>query len=189
MSPAGVVIVALWIVWLVTWVLVGLFSDRAVVRQGIGGRLAHNALLWAGAYVLVGQAAWLRPIARPLLREPAWTAWSAVAVACVGFAWMWWARWHIGRLWSGAVTLKAGHRIVRSGPYRLTRHPIYTGLMLAAVASAVVRDAWTGVVGLALITLGVLLKIKQEEALLLSTFGAEYERYRHDVPALIPGIV
>jgi protein-S-isoprenylcysteine O-methyltransferase Ste14 len=186
MPTPGAAILTLWFVWLVTWWAAAAWSAPARVRQSARDRLSHNVLTWGGALCFVAQAAWLSPLFRPLVFEPRWLSWGAVAVAALGFAWMWWARWHIGRLWSGAVTLKTGHRVVQSGPYRFTRHPIYSGLLLAIVATTIVRDAWMGVLGLALFTTGILLKIRQEERLLMSHLGADYEAYRSRVPMLIP---
>ena len=59
-------------------------------------------------------------------------AWICVVLVAIGLAFSWWARLHLGRLWSGTVTAKAEHRVIDTGPYRLVRHPIYTGLLLAS---------------------------------------------------------
>jgi protein-S-isoprenylcysteine O-methyltransferase Ste14 len=56
-----------------------------------------------------------------------------------------WARVHIGRNWSGVVTIKEGHELVDTGPYALVRHPIYTGLLVAFIGSAFARGNWSGV--------------------------------------------
>jgi len=110
----------------------------------------------------------------------------AVGVAAVGFAYAWWARIHLGRLWSSTVTLKADHAIVRSGPYALTRHPIYTGLLLAVIATAVVEHTVGAVIGTGFMITGFVVKLRQEEHLLTQHFGAAYDAYRRDVPALVP---
>ena len=56
-----------------------------------------------------------------------------------GILFAWWVRIHLGRLWSGAITRKEGHRVVDSGPYGLVRHPIYTGLLAATFTTAAPR--------------------------------------------------
>jgi protein-S-isoprenylcysteine O-methyltransferase Ste14 len=89
-------------------------------------------------------------------------------------------------MWSAVVTLKAEHRIVKTGPYTLTRHPIYTGLLLALVGTALVRDTVAGLIGCALIVTGFVLKLRQEERMLIEHFGQDYRVYRKQVPALIP---
>ena len=76
---------------------------------------------------------------------------------------------------------------MRQGPYRYVRHPIYTGLLLALFGTALETGAWRGVVGFALVTLGVLYKYRIEEQFLVRKFGDEYRRYQAEVPALVPG--
>jgi protein-S-isoprenylcysteine O-methyltransferase Ste14 len=93
---------------------------------------------------------------------------------------------HLGRLWSGSVTLKEEHVIVRTGPYGLTRHPIYTGLLLALIGTVLVRGTLGAVLGFFLIAIGIWVKVRQEEQLLISHFGDAYRAYRTAVPALVP---
>ena len=99
-----------------------------------------------------------------------------------------WARVEIGRFWSGTVALKAEHALIRGGPYAITRHPIYSGLLLALVGTALTRDTEAAFFGLPLLFAGLFVKAKQEESLLLERFGPEYEKYRAEVPALVPHI-
>ena len=167
-SPANVALV-LWVLWFASWMAAAGWSSAAVARQPSAARLRHGVLVGLGAYFLFGYAQ--APLLhRPLLPLP------------------WWARIHIGRLWSGAVTLKAGHTIVRSGPYAFTRHPIYTGLLVAAAATAVVFNQVQSVLGFALMTAGFVVKLRQEERLLEGHFGHAYRDYRSEVKALVPGI-
>ncbi len=125
---------------------------------------------------------------RALFPDMRWVSWAGVVLVAAGLAYAALARVHLGRLWSGSVTLKADHAIVRSGPYRLTRHPIYTGLLLALIGTVLTRDMVAPLAGFLLVTIGVALKIRQEEALMLDTFGDAYRAYQHEVPALIPGL-
>jgi protein-S-isoprenylcysteine O-methyltransferase Ste14 len=115
--------------------------------------------------------------------------WMLFALAALGFAVCWWARVHLGRLWSGLVTLKEGHRIVDTGPYGLVRHPIYTGVMFAAVATAFVRANPAGFVGAVLLILGFSMTARIEEGFLRAQLGADlYDDYSRRVGMLIPGV-
>ncbi|HZI89483.1 MAG TPA: isoprenylcysteine carboxylmethyltransferase family protein [Candidatus Polarisedimenticolia bacterium] len=116
------------------------------------------------------------------------TAWIGFLITFLGMALTWWARVYLGRNWSGTVTLKEGHELVRTGPYRLTRHPIYTGLILALAGTALARDTVGGWLGLGLIVLGFVLKLRGEERLLTEHFGEAYRAYQAEVPQLIPGL-
>jgi protein-S-isoprenylcysteine O-methyltransferase Ste14 len=113
--------------------------------------------------------------------------WSMIVLATAGFAFAWWARIHLGRLWSGFVTRKAGHRIVDTGPYRLVRHPIYTGIDTAALALLVVKATPLAIAGFVLIVWGYWIKARIEERFLREELGTEaYNVYAQRVPMLVP---
>jgi len=176
----------LWDLWMLSWLLAAAWSARTVARQPLSARLAHITLLCAGAVLLFRRPSTLTWLHRPLLAIPPWAAWVAVGFVFAGFAFAWWARLHLGRNWSGTVTLKAEHALVRSGPYGITRNPIYTGLLLSLVATAIIRNELAAVIGFVLILTALLIKIRQEERLLAGHFGPAYAAYRADVPPLIP---
>lgn len=121
-----------------------------------------------------------------LFRWSPWAFWAAAVVTAAGLAFAVWARVHIGRNWSGTVTLKQGHELVVSGPYALVRHPIYTGLLLAIVGSALARGEWRGVLAVAIAWAALWRKLRLEERWMVEAFGERYEGYRQRVPALIP---
>jgi protein-S-isoprenylcysteine O-methyltransferase Ste14 len=118
-----------------------------------------------------------------------WTgAWVCVALIAIGLGFTWWARIYLGRLWSGRVTRKAEHRVVDTGPYALVRHPIYTGLLLAALATAAAKGTVLGIAGFAMLLLGLTLKARLEERWLAGELeGGAYADYRRRVPMLVPG--
>jgi protein-S-isoprenylcysteine O-methyltransferase Ste14 len=84
--------------------------------------------------------------------------------------------------------VKVGHTLITSGPYRSVRHPIYSGMTLALVGSALATGAPYGFVGLALILFGFLVRVGQEEALMRETFPGEYDDYSRHTARLIPGV-
>jgi protein-S-isoprenylcysteine O-methyltransferase Ste14 len=184
-SPSTVM-AALWLVWLAGWWLGALKTARTVTRQSPGSQLTYSIFTWAGAALLFFNA--MRGGLFSLVLYPATRiiAWIGVVLVAVGLAYSVWARLHLGKMWSAVVTLKAEHRIVRTGPYTITRHPIYTGMLLALVGTALVRDTVAGLIGCALIAIGFVLKLRQEERMLTEHFGDDYRVYRQQVPALIP---
>ena len=103
-----------------------------------------------------------------------------------GLAFSVWARVHLGTNWSGEVTVKQGHELIRSGPYAWVRHPIYTGLILALLGTAVTTNRVAAVLGMAIIVASFVLKLRAEEVFMRETFPGEYERYAAAVPALVP---
>ncbi len=182
----GIVVVALWAGWALSWLAAALWSDRAEKRVGLGNEIGYRLVLIAGAVALAVPAHGYRGPLR--LWSPGWTgAWICVVLIAAGFAFCWWARLHLGRLWSGSITKKADHRVVDSGPYGLVRHPIYTGVLLATFATMAVKGTVWGMLGATLITLGLYLKARMEESWLRQELGAEaYDGYRRRVPMLVP---
>lgn len=102
----------------------------------------------------------------------------------IGFALI--ARLYLGRNWSGIVAIKVDQQLIPRGPYSLTRHPIYTGMLVAALGSAIAIGEVGGLLGLVLITTGFLLKVHLEEIYLSQQFGSKYAAYRQHVKTLIP---
>ena len=104
----------------------------------------------------------------------------------LGLGFSLWARIYLGRNWSGAVRISEGHELIRSGPYASIRHPIYSGLLLAILGTAVVIGRWRGIIGFIIATLGFAYKAKREERLLSQEFGSAFEEYRSHMGFFIP---
>jgi protein-S-isoprenylcysteine O-methyltransferase Ste14 len=179
------VLQALWLAWFLGWLLAARVTAQTVTRQSVKSRLAHSVFVWAGALLLFVQPR-SGILFRPLLPASPVITWGGVALVALGLGFTAWARAHLGRLWSASVTLKAEHALIRTGPYALTRHPIYSGLLLALAGTALVRSTPAALLGLILLVLGFVLKLRQEERLLSDHFGSAYQDYRDRVPALLP---
>jgi protein-S-isoprenylcysteine O-methyltransferase Ste14 len=177
---------ALWLAWALYWCAAALNNKTTQRREPAGSRLFHVICLLLGA-VLIG---W-HDMPWPWLSRRLWPAsltlyWIGVALLVGGLGFAVWARVHLGRNWSGAVTVKQDHELIRSGPYALVRHPIYSGLLLALLGTVLASGTLRALIGLALIVTAVARKVRTEESFMRETFGADYERYRQQVPALIP---
>lgn len=98
------------------------------------------------------------------------------------------ARRHLGRNWSGQISIKVDHELIRSGPYRKLRHPIYTGLLAMYAGAALVTGTWLALGGFAVAVFAYARKIRLEEKNLRVAFGAEYDAYRQESWALVPGL-
>jgi protein-S-isoprenylcysteine O-methyltransferase Ste14 len=187
MSVAGLNIIALmWLAWLVYWFIAGRNVKTARQIESPGSRAAHILPLVIACWLL-----WPARLPGDFLSQPI-IAWNdalypigAVLVAA-GLLFACWARYVLGRNWSGVVTVKEDHELIRSGPYRFVRHPIYTGLLLAFIGSALARDQWRGVLAVVIVWLALWRKYRVEERLMEQTFGDAYRRFREETPALIP---
>jgi len=113
---------------------------------------------------------------------------AGVMVQAIGTFLAVWARRHLGRNWSGAIAIKVEHQLIRSGPYRLLRHPIYTGLLAMYIGPAIVTGEWHALIGVAMAAFAYWRKIRLEEATLEVAFGPDYEAYRRGTWALVPGL-
>ncbi len=105
--------------------------------------------------------------------------WAGIALAI-------WARYHLAEYWSARVTIKEDHRLIRTGPYTHLRHPIYSGLILATIGSAVAIDEWRCILGLCLVVLGYCLKAKKEETMLSHQFGDAFRDHQKHTGFLLP---
>lgn len=97
-----------------------------------------------------------------------------------------WARWVLGRNWSAAVSLKQSHVLIRSGPYARIRHPIYSGVVLGLVGTALAIGEWRALVAVSSLFLSWLLKSRKEEALLASAFGPAFIEHRSQTGMFLP---
>jgi protein-S-isoprenylcysteine O-methyltransferase Ste14 len=187
-SVMSMLIPALWIGWIAYWWLAGLRTHAVRRKESVSSLLSHTLPLAIGAAMLASPRwtpAWLSERAYPPTLP---TYWIGVAALIAGLALSVWARRHLAGWWSSAVTLKEGHELIRSGPYRWTRHPIYTGLLLGVLGTAVALAEWRGFVAAGLIGAALFRKIAIEERFLRAAFPGDYDRYRAEVAALVPFI-
>ncbi|HEX4046255.1 MAG TPA: isoprenylcysteine carboxylmethyltransferase family protein [Elusimicrobiota bacterium] len=143
-----------WLVWALSWFAAAFWSDRAAKRPGFGAEALYRGVTVAGVILLFWPGRRLSEFAFRLWTTNAAAGWALAGVTVLGFLFCWWARLHLGRLWSGWVTKKAGHRIVDTGPYAIVRHPIYTGLTASSFATAALKGTALALAGAALMTLG-----------------------------------
>ncbi len=177
-----------WIAWLFSWIAAAFWANRTEKRAVTWDTALYQIIILVGAALMTPWAA------RRLHMQQLWHVGYGGAMALAfltlaGLLFTWWARVHLGRLWSGTITRKIGHRVIDTGPYALVRHPIYTGLIFALFATAIAQATILALAGAALIAFGLWLKARIEERFLTAELGADaYGAYRRRVPMLVPGI-
>jgi protein-S-isoprenylcysteine O-methyltransferase Ste14 len=182
-----IALAVLWSGWWLSWWAAAAWSDRAVSRPPRRHQIVYRLCAMAGVVLLFGAYQHDFRSEIVLWHTADAVAWAMVVSAAAGFAFTWWARVHLGRLWSTSVTRKADHHIVDTGPYGIVRHPIYTGITLASIATAAMRGTVAGWAGAAIMTLGWYIKARLEEGFLRQELGeADYDAYARRVPMLIP---
>jgi protein-S-isoprenylcysteine O-methyltransferase Ste14 len=198
---AGRSIAAAWLLWGVVWVVLALRAKPAVRREGLGSRLAFTLpvalsmlLLLLGKRTHLGTALqgagppWSWLFLRFIRFYPG-VVWIGAPLTLLGTALAFWARFELAGNWSASVTLKQDHELIQDGPYRLVRHPIYTGALLAIAGTACAIGQWRGLLGLALTFGAVCYRTTLEERLMVATFGDDYRHYQSRVRRLIPFIL
>jgi len=186
-TVSSVVIASCWGLFVFVWVAGALYNLRrmGLVRRARGPR-ALVLIVGVGAWRVlrfVPEVDWQRA-------RVGWPAVRAVGASMllVSTAFALWARFVLGVLWSSAAVVKQGHVLRTNGPYAITRHPIYTGILGMLLGTALLEGigAW-GVVFLVALA-AVEGRIMTEERLLTEAFGEQYPRYRAAVPQLVPGL-
>jgi protein-S-isoprenylcysteine O-methyltransferase Ste14 len=118
-----------------------------------------------------------------------WPFWLGAAVTIAGLLFAVWARVHLGRNWSRSVTIKQGHELITTGPYAVVRHPIYTGILIGFLGTAIALSQVRGIIVCALIFLVFWAKFRMEEQWMRSRFGETYTAYAHRTAALVPYVL
>ncbi len=195
-------IVFVWFVWLASWLAAASWAKTTVKTPARRSEYPYRLLQGLGfamVFASLGQsqdyspepgisAAVLSFLFTQLWDFPWVAGWIAVLLALGGFAFAWWARLHLGTLWSSSITRKEDHTIIDTGPYGFVRHPIYAGLLLSTIALTAVSGRLLAVIGLFAVAVGIFLKARLEERFLSAELGSEaYAAYRKRVPMLVPG--
>jgi protein-S-isoprenylcysteine O-methyltransferase Ste14 len=179
---------AMWLSWAAYWWISSRDVKPTVRREALWSRLSYIGPLIIAAILLSVPH---MPI--PILGErfvSATVGSFAVASALTGAGLLFaiWARRYLGPNWSGTVTIKEDHQLITSGPYAIVRHPIYAGLLIALVGSALAIGEWRAVVAVVLASLSFIRKLRLEERWMHQQFGDAYGAYCQRVPALFPFI-
>lgn len=180
---------AMWLSYVTYWWAKSTNVKAAERHEPASSRIVRLILMACAVALL-----WASSVPLPLLNERflppgAWCFWIGAAVAGGGLLFSVWARRHLGKNWSQAVAVKEGHELITSGPYALVRHPIYTGLLLGLLGSAVAGGEWRGLLAVALVFGALWNKLKLEERWMREHFGESYAAYSRRVAALVPYII
>ena len=192
MITANGVILLSWALFLLVWLGLSFFVKRDV-RGGRSARAYQLRVLvlaiviivvirssrrhQAGANLFSNRLSLFVP-ARPLL-------WIGAALTAIGVAVAVWARLYIGRNWSPRPAMKEEHELVTSGPYAVVRHPIYTGIIVAALGTALTGTIFGAILFIVAAALFVS-RVGKEERIMLELFPGAYPSYQSRTKRLIP---
>lgn len=183
---AGNVISLAWAVFVVYWLISAL---RAKPRQKVepeGERLLRFIVLGAATFLLLSDDPRLGPLNNRFVPYSESVRTVGAALTVLGIAFAIWARYHIGQYWSGTVSLKADHKLIRTGPYAHIRHPIYTGILLALTGTTLAIGHYRALVALPIWFAGLTWKALREEKLLAGEFGPAFDEHKRLTGFFLP---
>ena len=180
---------ALWLSWVAYWWAASRNVKNTLRRESPASRLSHMVPLAIAVLLFSVRRAPIDFLGERFLPLAEWPFWLGALLTAGGLLFTVWARLQLGRNWSGTVTIKEGHDLVASGPYALVRHPIYTGLLLAFLGSALALGEWRGALAFALAAGALWRKLRLEERWMRQQFADAYEAYSQRVAALIPFVL
>lgn len=185
----GMVIYYTWLIWLAVWIIAAFGRKRAEKRQPRGERLVHVASMVFATYLYYWDQSWFLALNLRFIPLRMWVVELGMWATIWGAAFAIWARFHLGKYWSGEVTIREDHKLIRSGPYTYIRHPIYTGMILALGGTALAVGKYRALLGFAVFAVGLVLKARREESMLAEEFGPAFEEHKQKTGFLLPKVV
>jgi len=185
------IIAGIWIAFL-GWLFIPALFCGGSKPQKISRTYVHRSLLIFAVVIAVFIVGGRVDPGISLVRFVPDTAIAGLAgtvLTVIGLGFSVWARLHLGKNWSSMVMIKEEHQLIRTGPYRFVRNPMYTGMLTAYIGVVIALGILAGLFALVILIISLWIKISAEEEMLQEAFGEEYEQYRRDVKAIIPFIV
>jgi len=177
-----------WFLWVLYWLAMAFVSKSTKRRESVWQRLEHLIPLIGGCALIFSEelrGSWLGRVVFP--DNPVLMLIS-VGVTILALLFSVWARIALGANWSGTVTIKANHQLIRRGPYRFVRHPIYTGILTALLATAVTQQMLGALLGFAIVLQALYRKALREESFLSQEFGDAFAEHRRHTGMFLPRV-
>jgi protein-S-isoprenylcysteine O-methyltransferase Ste14 len=176
----------LWLLICAVWLGSLPFVKRTIHRQSGSSRWPQTTLFIVGIYLIFRSLPTSTWLDQPILTVTLPIAFAGFCIVLCGVGFSIWARITLGENWSGTPTIKQDHALIQRGPYRIVRHPIYTGLLIALFGSALQHSLLRSFLGVIICAVALWLKIAVEEQFMVHLFGDQYVHYRKNVSALVP---
>ena len=189
LSLAKSILTACWGIFFVVWLLAALFTKRTVYHESGAQRLRYMLPILIGWYLLFRGSRLPSPFNLHIIPDTDIIHVVAAILCVCGLAFCLWARAVLGRNWSGTVTLKENHELILRGPYRLVRHPIYTGILAMLIATAIQQGHIAGMLGLVLVFISFWIKLSGKEEVMRKQFPDQYAAYAERVKRIIPFVL
>jgi protein-S-isoprenylcysteine O-methyltransferase Ste14 len=178
----------IWVFFWVYWFISAWMTRSPLKRRQSRGSLILVVLV-CGFWILYSVSSKTDFLIQKAIPDSLVIGLSGTIITLLGVGFAVWARVHLGKYWSSMPAIRVNHKLIRTGPYSLLRHPIYTGLLCGIGGTAIIIGEPVGLIAFFLILVVFLWKIRIEEKYLQEEFGDDYARYKKEVPALIPLLV
>jgi len=175
-----------WIVFVLYWIVSAIRTRDTLQTESFASRYAILLIEVAGFVLLFRHSAGIGFLGNRVMHRTLASAIVGSTLTWMGIGLAIWARYHLAEYWSARITIKEDHQLIRTGPYTRLRHPIYSGIVLAAIGSAVVIDQWRCVLGVCLVLMGYCIKARKEETMLTQQFGDAFREHQKHAGFLIP---
>lgn len=176
----------LWLVFFLYWAISALRSKAAKKTESGAERLKRMIPLAVAYLLLFYNATHLGWLGKRFVTDSSAAAVIGLSLTAAGVAFAIWARWHLGANWSAIVSIREQHELIRSGPYRRVRHPIYTGMLLAMAGTALVLGEVRGLLAFAITLFAFYWKARKEEAWLTREFGERFKDHTKHTGMFLP---
>jgi len=176
----------IWFVWCIVWLIMAAWSKPSKRREFPWQRLEHVIPMILGFFLVYNHNAAWSFLARRIVPENSVFSIGGLLATLGGLLFAVWARIALGANWSGTVTIKSGHDLIRSGPYKWIRHPIYTGLLVSVVGTVLLEGEVRAFLGFLMVLLALYRKAKREERFLSEEFGDGFAEHAKHTGMFLP---
>ncbi len=176
----------MWFATFMYWLISSFFVKKSVKKQAGWGRITYILCVILAFSLLFGHYFNFSFLDRKVLPQSGFWKITGLVLCAVGLFFAVMARIWLGENWSARITIKENHELIQTGPYAITRNPIYSGFLLAFLGCGMSLGLLKGYLGIVFLLICILIKISQEEAFMLEVFGEKYRSYRAKVKRLVP---
>ena len=176
----------IWFVWCILWLLMAAWSKPSKRREFPWQRLEHVIPMVIGFALIYNHNADVSFLARRIVPQNDAVTIIGLLLTVGGLVFAVWARIALGANWSGTVTIKSGHNLIRRGPYKWIRHPIYTGLLASMAGTVMLQGEVRAFLGFTLVLLALYRKARREERFLSEEFGEGFAEHAKHTGMFLP---
>jgi protein-S-isoprenylcysteine O-methyltransferase Ste14 len=175
-----------WIVFGTYWAVSALGQKAAKKQENFLERLRHIVPMAVACALLSRPAVGYGQLGQRFVPETEALNLLGLVLAGTGVAFAIWARWHLGANWSAVVSIREEHELIRTGPYRAVRHPIYSGMLLAVTGTVLIVGEFRALIAFAIVLASFYLKARKEEYWLAREFGERFEAHAKGTGMFLP---